>query len=169
MSGLALRLKVIAMENNKDNFSGNEAIGVVGASSIVKMATARIIEGLYEVPIEALMTANVRTGIHTPLDTLENYFNRQREDLKKYVSKPSFSKDFADRKNTEIERCEEALDMLRRSKVEAWLHCYPVIQQAEREFGLLGAITINFPLRYDNVNAANLDWVTGRAHVWIKK
>lgn len=144
-----------------------QSLGSIVNPLLKDFAQTQVMEAFTEFPITALMTGDVRTGDNTtPLDLLEDYLNEQTESMVKYSQRPDANQDYLKRQLQKIATAEASLEQLRKAKVEVWLYLYQCILAAERQFGLAGNITINFPLRLDVKETINIDFINGRAQVW---
>lgn len=131
-----------------------------------KMGKVEAVGAVESYPIDSLMTGNVRSGDVTPLDILEDYLTEQTESMVKYYQKANANQDYLKKQLARIAKAEEALEELRKSKTEVWLYLYECIKAAEKELGLAGNVTINFPLRFDVKETFNIDFINGEAQIW---
>jgi len=131
-----------------------------------KIASTEILEAATECPIESLMTGNVQFSKDSPLDILEMFLSEETEAMAKYLEKPNSNAEYANRKLTRLVKAQQAIQTIREAKTEVWLHIYPHIRAAQKEFGLAGNVQINFPLRFDVKETLYLDFIAGRATAW---
>ncbi len=146
-----------------------QSLGSIINPQLKDIAKTQVMEAISEYPIEALMTGDVRSGDRTPLDKLEEYLSEQTEIMIKYSLKPDANQNYLKNELRRIAIAEEALETLRKSKTEVWLYIYSCIRAAEKQFGIAGNISINFPLRFDNNETIILDFINQKAMVWKKQ
>lgn len=145
-----------------------QTLGALINPTLKKLAGLDTLEAVAECPIESLMTGNVQFSKNTPLDILEVFLSEETEAMAKYLEKPNVNTEYAKKRLARIAEAQNAVHTMRINKSEVWLHIFPHIRAAEREFGLAGNVQINFPLRFDVSETLYLDFITGRATAWMR-
>lgn len=141
-------------------------LGQIVNPVLKKLGKLQTLEAVQSYPIESLMTGNVRTGDTTPLDVLEEFLSGETESIAKYAVKPEANNEYVKTRLRDIAEVQEAVKNLRKNKTEVWLHLFRYMRAAEKEFGLCGSVTINFPLRHDVPGTCYIDFINGRAIAW---